>query len=59
MVVAVEITRRNKGTRIRQVTRDGKDRDLRMRDEDVTPELTGLEASQHATIAGTDKTSFC
>lgn len=41
--VAMEIIRRDK-TAVRPVTRNEKVGDLRKRDQDVTPEIAGLEA---------------
>lgn len=57
MAVTVEIVRRKKEDVARPVTRDGKDRELRMRDHDVTPESTRLDVSQHTTPAGIDNTT--
>lgn len=38
----------------RPVTRDGEEGELRIRDQDVTPQLAGLEALQQATPAWTE-----
>lgn len=53
----VEIIGREK-TRARLVTRDGEDEDLRMKDQDVTPEPAGLEVWQHTILEGTDRPRY-
>lgn len=58
VTVAVKIVRRSEKEEVRQVTRDGGDRDLRMRDQDIAPESTRLEASQDAANAETDNTPY-
>lgn len=45
MAVPVEIIRRNAENVIRLVTRDGQDGNLRVRDQNVTPEPAGLKTS--------------
>lgn len=52
--VAVEIVRRSEKEVARPETRVEEDGDLKMRDQDITSEATGLEGSQHATTTGTD-----
>lgn len=51
--VAVEILSRIQEKVAKPLTRDRKNRDLRMKNQEVTTEATGLEATQHAAPAGT------
>lgn len=55
--MAVEVIKRSEENLVRPVTREREDGDLKMRDKDVTPELVGLKASQHATLAGSENTA--
>lgn len=57
MAVAVEIIRRNEEEVVRPVKKDGEDRNLRMRDQDIILTSTRLETSQHANTKATDNTS--
>lgn len=54
----MEIIRKSEENVAKLVTRNGEEGDLRMRDQDVTPETAGLEESQHATPAETENTSL-
>lgn len=54
--MAVEIVRGNEEEGARPVTRDEKDRNLRMRDRDIIPVSEGLKALQYTITEGTDNT---
>lgn len=54
--MAVEIVSRNEEEAAKPVARDGKDVDLRMREQNITPTPPEQEASLHATTEGTDNT---
>lgn len=56
IAVSMDIIRRGKENVARLVTRDGEDRNLRMRNQEATLESAGLKASQHSTTAGTHNT---
>lgn len=56
VIEGVEIIRRGEENFASPVTRDREDGDVGMRNQDIRPESAGLEASQHATPAETDKT---
>lgn len=56
MAVEVEIVRRNEEEVARPAIRNGEDRDLRMRDQEVTQVSAILEESQHANTKATDST---
>lgn len=57
MAVAVEIVRTREENVVKQVTRDGEDGNLSMRDQVVIPKPAELKASQNTTPTGSDKIS--